>query len=248
MDALAHANIPLQPEDFSMKSISRARIGAAAAAIAILVLGAPLAADAHVKVSPNTAAAGDDIALTFRVPNEMENAGTVKVEIDLPTKTPFADAEYQPVQGWTAKIVSAKLPKPIKNDGVEVTVAPTKVIFTADPGVQIKAGQFQEFALALDLTPDTGSVEFPTYQTYSDGTVVKWNEATPKSGEEPDNPAPTLYINDPAPDAAAGIGLSATNTATSTANTALIIGTGGLALGVIALVLGVFAFVRTRRS
>jgi uncharacterized protein YcnI len=226
-----------------------ARLAALTAAVAILVLGTPLAANAHVKVSPNTATAGDDIQLTFRVPNEMENAGTVKVEIDLPTKTPFADAEYQPTPGWTAKVVTAKLAKPIKNDGVEVTVAPTKVIFTADPGTQIKAGQFQEFALALDLTPDTGSVEFPTYPTYSDGTVVKWDEATPKSGDEPDNPAPTLYINDPAPDSATtGIGVAATDAASSTANTALILGTAGLALAVIALVLGLFAFVRTRRS
>src|ERR1700709_1686648 len=93
------------------------RAAAALAAVAILVLGAPLAADAHVKVSPNTANAGDDIALTFRVPNESASAGTVKVEIDLPTKTPFAGAEYQPTPGWTAHIVTTRLAKPIKNDG-----------------------------------------------------------------------------------------------------------------------------------
>ncbi len=162
-----------------MKTTTLARLGATAAAVGILVLGAPLAADAHVKVSPNTATAGADIALTFRVPNESATAGTVKVEIDLPTKTPFAGADYQPVPGWSAQVVSATLPKPIKNDGAEVTEAPTKVVFTADPGTKIGLGQFQEFSLALDLTPDTGSVEFPTYQTYSDGTVVKWDEKTP---------------------------------------------------------------------
>lgn len=232
-----------------MKTMTIARLGATAAAVGILVLGAPLAANAHVKVSPNTAAAGDDIALTFRVPNESATAGTVKVEIDLPTKTPFAGADYQPVAGWTAQVVTAKLPKPIKNDGVEVTVAPTKVIFTADPGTKIGLGQFQEFNLALDLTPSTGSVEFPTYQTYSDGTVVKWNEKTPASGDEPENPAPTLYINDtpPADESGAGVTLAATDAASSTATSALILGSAGLALGVIALVLGVFAFVRTRR-
>jgi uncharacterized protein YcnI len=248
---MPHAHIPLQQKVFSMKKNIPARVAAFGAAVAILVLGAPLAADAHVKVSPNTASAGDDIQLTFRVPNEMEDAGTVKVEIDLPTKTPFADAEYQPTPGWTAQIVTTKLAKPIKNDGVEVTVAPTKVIYTADPGTQIKAGQFQEFALVLDLTPDTGSVEFPTYQTYSNGKVVKWNEPTPKSGDEPDNPAPTLYINDPAPSdgSQGGLALVGTPDATaSTANTALILGTAGLALAVIALVLGVFAFVRSRRQ
>jgi uncharacterized protein YcnI len=231
-----------------MRSHAVARLTAAALATGILVLGAPLAAQAHVKVSPNTAAAGDDIQLTFRVPNEEEDAGTVRVEIDLPTKTPFADAEYEQVPGWTAQIVETKLAKPIVNDGVQVTSAPSKIIYTADAGVEIKAGQFQEFPVALDLTPDTGSVEFPTIQTYSNGDVVKWNEPT-LAGEEPDHPAPTLYINDvPPTDTEAGVTIAATNTASSTASTALILGTAGLALGVIALVLGLFAFVRTRRS
>jgi uncharacterized protein YcnI len=232
-----------------MTSRRAAQISALSAAVVLLVLGAPLAASAHVKITPNTAAAGDDIEVTFRVPNEEEKAGTVRVEIDLPTKTPFADAEYQPVAGWSARIVEAKLPKPIRNDGVEVTQAPVKIIYTAKPGVEIKAGQFQEFPVALDLTPNTGSVEFPTIQTYSNGDVVKWNEPTPADGDEPDNPAPTLYINDPPPtDTESGVTIAATDDAASTASTALILGTAGLALGVIALVLGIFAFVRSRRA
>lgn len=232
-----------------MTSRRTARISALVAAVVILVLGTPLAASAHVKVTPNTAAAGDDIQVTFRVPNEEESAGTVRVEIDLPTKTPFADAEYQPVAGWTARIISAKLAKPIRNDGVEVTSAPVKIVYTANAGFSIRAGQFQEFPVALDLTPDTGKVEFPVYQTYSNGDVVKWNQPTPANGEEPDNPAPTLYINDQPPaDSEGGVTIAATNEAQSTASTALIIGTAGLALGVIALVLGGFAFVRSRRS
>jgi uncharacterized protein YcnI len=236
-------------ESGAMKSKLAARSVATLAAVAVLVLGAPLAANAHVKISPNTAAPGDDIEVTFRVPNEMQNAGTVKVEIDLPTTTPFADARYAPVPGWTATIVKAKLAKPLVNDGVQITEAPTKVIYVADKGVSITVGQFQEFPVSLDLTPDTGSVEFPTYQTYSDGSVVAWNQITPKNGAEPDNPAPVLYINDPPPTSTeSGVTLAATDAAASTASTALILGTAGLALGVIALVLGAFAFVRSRRS
>jgi uncharacterized protein YcnI len=216
--------------------------------IVVLVLGAPLAADAHVKISPNTAAPGDDIQVTFRVPNESETAGTVRVEIDLPTKAPFAGAAYEPVAGWTAHVVEAKLAPPIVNDGVRVTRAPVKVIYVADTGVSIRAGQFQEFPIALDLTPNTGSVDFPTIQTYSDGTVVKWDQPTPANGSEPDHPAPTLYINDAPPtDTESGVTIAATSEAASTASTALILGTAGLALGVIALVLAAFAFVRTRR-
>jgi uncharacterized protein YcnI len=52
-----------------MKLTRSARISALSAAVVILVLGAPLAASAHVKISPNTAAPGDDIEVTFRVPN-----------------------------------------------------------------------------------------------------------------------------------------------------------------------------------
>lgn len=232
-----------------MRTSLAARAAATFAAVAVLVLGAPLAADAHVKITPNTAAPGDDIQVTFRVPNESESAGTVRVEIDLPTKTPFADASYQPVAGWTARIVRAKLAKPIVNDGVKVTEAPVTIVYVANKGVSIKPGQFQEFPIALDLTPDTGRVAFPTIQTYSDGTVVKWNEPVPADGQEPDHPAPTLYINDAPPtNTESGIAIAATNDAASTAGAALILGTTGLALGVIALVLGAFAFARGRSA
>ncbi len=99
------------------------------------------------------------------------------------------------------------------NDGVAGHARhPSKVIYTADPGVSIKAGQFQEFPVALDLTPDTGSVEFPTIQTYSNGDGRQaWNEPTLTDGQEPDNPAPTLYINDPPPtDTESGVTIAAT--------------------------------------
>lgn len=232
-----------------MSASRAARAVALSLAVGILVLGTPLAADAHVKITPNTAAAGDDIEVTFRVPNEEETAGTVRVEIDLPLKTPFAGAEYEPVAGWTAQVIEATLPHPIRNDGVEVTKAPSKIIYTADAGVEITAGQFQEFPIALDLTPNTGSVEFPTIQTYSNGDVVKWDEQTPADGDEPDHPAPTLYINDPPPPTTeSGVTIAATDDAASTASSALILGTAGLALGVIALVLAAFAFVRSRRG
>ena len=232
-----------------MNTVTLARVSATALAVSILVLGAPLAADAHVKISPNTAAPGDDIQVAFRVPNESASAGTVKVEIDLPTATPFAGAAYQPVAGWTANIVSAKLAKPIVNDGVRVTEAPAKVVYVANKGVSIKPGQFQEFPIALDRTPDAGHVSFPTIQTYSDGTVVRWDQPTSPQGVEPDRPAPTLYINDAPPTATeSGVAIAATSAAASTASTALILGTAGLALGAIALVLGVFAFVRSRRA
>ena len=41
-------------------------------------------------------------------------------------------------------------------------------------------------------TADPGTVLLPATQTYSDGEVVRWDEPTPSSGEEPEHPAPAL--------------------------------------------------------
>lgn len=184
-------------------------LGAAAA----LALAAPLAASAHVHVDPDTASPGDYATLTFRVPTESATAGTVKVEVDLPTDTPFGSVSYQPVPGWSAKVVTETLPKPVKTATATITEAPTKVIWTADAGNQIAPSQFQQFTISAGPVPDTGSIMLPTRQTYSDGRVVNWDEKTPSSGTEPEHPAPTLYIND-APPAAEAPGAAAGDAAT----------------------------------
>ena len=82
---------------------------------------------------------------------------------------------------------------------------------------------------------------------------MDWADATPASGKEPEHPAPTLYVNDPAP--AEDGGTMTTQVATSTEAPAPAAGTtatavsiglgiGGLALGAIALVISVLALVR----
>lgn len=107
------------------------------------------------------------------------------------------------------------LPKPatVSVSGTIVTGAPARVVWTADPGTKLARGQFQDFVLSVGPMPDTGRIAFPTTQTYSDGTVVRWNEATTSSGAEPDRPAPVLYINDAPPPterlATRAVGLSA---------------------------------------
>ena len=244
-----------------MKKQTRFTLSTAAAALALTLIALPLSASAHVPVSPNVASPGDNATLTFTVPNESATAGTVKVEIDLPTDHPFGSVSYQAIPGWTAVVVTSTLTTPITNDGVTMTEAPTSISWTADVGTQISDGQFQEFVLKASPVPDTGSVMFPVHQTYSDGTVVEWSDPTPASGEEPESPAPTLYIND-APagghDAGQTTGHDAEVTATSDttttdstttgsaagSTTALVVGGAGLALGLIALVLAIVALRR----
>ncbi|WP_431278916.1 YcnI family protein [Leifsonia poae] len=226
----------------------------AAGTTAVLLLAAPLAASAHVRVDPGQATAGSYATLTFKVPTESATAGTVKLVVDLPTATPFTSVSYQPLAGWTTTVDTEKLAKPIKTDDGTITEAPVRVTWTADSGVQVAPGQFQLFTISAGAVPDTGQVLLPAHQTYSDGSVVDWADKTPASGAEPEHPAPVLYINDKAPAADGANPVVATNTPapTATASTgstdavAIGLGIAGLALGAIALVVAVFAATRRR--
>ena len=88
----------------------RATIAVAAAA-ATLALAAT--ASAHVTLQPDEAPAGGFARLDVRVPNERDNAGTTKVEVQFPPG--FASASTEPVPGWTAKITRRKAAEPIES-------------------------------------------------------------------------------------------------------------------------------------
>ncbi|MEO6944042.1 MAG: YcnI family protein [Lacisediminihabitans sp.] len=215
----------------------------------LLAVAAPLSASAHVTISPNTAPAGSYALVTVKVPNESATAVTNKVEIDIPTDTPFSSVSYVPVAGWTVEAVTETLPKPVKITGGEITKAVTKVTWTAQPGSEIAAGQLQLFPLSVGAVPNTGKIVLKALQTYSDGTVVSWTG----TGENAEHPAPVLYVNDApasAHRAAAGPTVEATEVpapATVAASSDVVarsLGIGGLVLGAVGAVLGIVAFRR----
>lgn len=190
------------------------------------------------------------------MPTESATAGTIKLVVDLPTATPFTSISYLPLAGWTTTVDTEKLAKSVKTDEGTITEAPVRVTWTADSGVQVAPGQFQQFTVSAGAVPDTGAVMLPAHQYYSDGTVVDWDQPTPASGKEPEHPAPTLYINEPAPSEGGAPALVATSTPkpeSATAGTtatavSLAVGVGGLALGAISLVVAVFALTRVSRN
>lgn len=53
-------------------------------------------AAAHVRVAADHAIAGTFSVLTFRVPNESDTAGTVKISATLPQDTPFVVVSSKP--------------------------------------------------------------------------------------------------------------------------------------------------------
>ena len=238
-----------------------ARTAATLTTATALALAAPLAASAHVHVEPGSADPGSWSVLTFRVPNESATAGTTSVVVDLPTDTPFSSVGTEPVPGWTATVTTAALPEPVDVGGATLTEVPATVTWTAEPGVQIGDGQFQRFSITAGPVPETGSIALPTHQGYSDGTVVDWDEPTPASGEEPEHPAPVLYVEDAAPEgdhdhASHGAGVAAgdegaasgTSTSSSAGSDPLAVGLGlgALALAAVALVVAVVGVTRGR--
>jgi len=172
--------------------LKRGALAAALGAAGLVLL--PATAGAHVTVHTDSTASGSFSALTFRVPNESDTASTVKLEVQLPKDTPFLYVSSKPIPGWTVKMTEAPLPEPVESEGTKITKAITTVTWTASGGAAVKPGEYQDFSISAGPLPKPGTIELPAVQTYSDGEVVKWNQPTPASGEEPEYPVPAFVI------------------------------------------------------
>ena len=218
--------------------LQRSAVVAGAVGALILALAAP--ASAHVTVNPNTANQGGYAKVTFRVPNETDNADTTKLEVNLPMDTPVVSVSLKPINGWTAVAEKAKLATPIKAHDAEITEAVAKITWTAQPGAVIKPGQFQEFDVSLGPLPMAKQMIFKALQTYSDGTVVRWIDGPSADGAEVDHPAPVLKLTPTAaataavPGAAAAPGAAVVNVADTSDDS----GDAGVGLGIVGIVLG----------
>jgi hypothetical protein len=62
------------------------------------------------------------------------------------------------------------------------------------PGTRIDPAGYGEVTVSGGPVPAVDSLQFPATQTYDNGTVIRWDEPTPASGQEPLHPVPTLTI------------------------------------------------------
>ena len=218
------------------------------AALAALLL-APAAAQAHVTIQPDTAPAGGFTRLDVRVPNERDDAGTTKVDVQLPPG--FIAASYEPVPGWKVKVTRSKADKPIDTgEGLKSDTQVSRITWTGD-GKQgiVQPGEFQDFGLSLKMPEGEAGdkLTFKALQTYDDGQVVRWI-----GPEDADEPAPIVTLEagsagggHGAPAASAGGGsdqqaapASAPAAATSSSDDG-----GTNALSIIAIALGALALI-----
>jgi len=165
----------------------------ATAMAATLLLATP--AWAHVTVHPETLPAGSsDIELTFRVPNERDDADTVGLQVFFPTDLPLLTVAVLPVPGWTARVTTRALATPVRTDDGTVDQVVSDITWTATAG-GIAPGQFEDFVVAAGQGPaKPGTVVFKSLQTYSSGEVVRWIEVASSQDPNPDSPAPILTV------------------------------------------------------
>lgn len=150
------------------------------------------AAWAHVSIEPDIAPAGGYAREAFHVPNERDDATTVKLEVTFPVDHPLVAVSVQPVPGWTTIVKKKALPTAVKTDEGEITEAVSSITWS---GGSIGAGQFQDFPVSLGALPDAGTrLVFKVLQTYSDGEIVRWIEAPNDDGQESEDPAPTITV------------------------------------------------------
>lgn len=247
--------------------------GAAVLTAVFLAAGAA-AASAHVTVDPSVTKEGGFTKLTFSVPNESATAKTNRLEVKLPTETPLTSVSVKPIDGWTAKVITSDLPKPVEVQGATVTKAPTSVVWTADAAHQIGQNEFQMFTISVGRLPAAGTtLVLPAAQGYTDGTTVNWADtqaaghdhsaatasaaATPApTAAEPSHPAPSFVTTAAESEAAHGTtgttpaaeqaASAAPVAAASTSDGGDTAGWVGLGAGLIGLATGATALARSR--
>lgn len=153
----------------------------------------PTVASAHVTVSPDTTAADSYASLAFRVPTESDAESTEKLVVDLPTDTPFLSVTPRSLPGWDVEVEVKKLDEPFEVEGATVEEAPARVTWTAQKGNEVPPHEYQEFAVRVGALPADGTdVVLPAHQTYTDGSVVDWDDVATDDGKEPEAPAPVF--------------------------------------------------------
>ncbi|GAA3011735.1 YcnI family copper-binding membrane protein [Streptomyces fulvorobeus] len=239
-------------------NVSRIALAGGVAASTVLLFAGPAAA--HVSVQPQgEAAKGGYATVNFKVPNERDNASTVKLEVSFPADHPLSSVSPQAVPGWKIKVDKTALDKPLDVHGKKITEAVSKVTWTSD-GSKIAPGYFQQFPLSVGRLPeDADQLVFKALQTYDNKEVVRWIEEPAADGEEPESPAPVLKLTaasadahgataaaddqsaHPSDDKATEEKKASSASADSSDSTARVLGVIGIVVGIAGVAFGVLA-------
>src|SRR5688500_717252 len=147
-------------------------------AVALVVGSAAVPVHAHVTVQPDEAATESFARFVVRVPNERDNAATVKVEVQLPEE--LVAVSFRPAPGWRRSVERKQRSAPVEVFGEQVT---DYIAVVTWEGGRIEPGEFEELGFSARTPAAPATLTFPAVQTYDNGEVVRW--VGPADGEEP---------------------------------------------------------------
>jgi uncharacterized protein YcnI len=189
-------------------SAGRRRLPTALVGAAVLALISAAAASAHARISPPVSVADKLQLYSLAVPTEKEGATTTKIVLTVPQG--FSIDSFVPSPGWT---------RVLQQTGSGDSAVIQKVTWTGGDVPTEEDSLFQFLA----QPSSTGTYTFQVEQTYSDGSIVDWNQS--ESGQDP---APTIEVK-------SSLGGGGTPLLTIVA---LVVGAIGIVLGGLALVSG----------
>ena len=197
-------------------------------ATAMVLLGGGLAS-AHVTVNPSSVQPNGYVELAFRAPNETAKANVTKLVVHLPADHPLGSVSPRAIPGWSITTTMAKLSKPIVTDDGTTTEYLDSITWQASAG-GVPPEQYQDFDISAGEMPASGSLTFAVDQSYSDGSVVHWNQITKAGAAEPEHPAPVLTIAAQASDSSSDNGTTVGLSIAALALGVIAVGLAGLGL------------------
>jgi periplasmic copper chaperone A len=163
-----------------------------AVATGALTLALAGTAGAHVTAAPGEGASDGYTTQTFSVGHGCEGSPTTQLRIQVPPSVPTATPIVHPL--WDVSTKEGKK-DPVELHGEEITTGVSEIVYTAKN--PLPEGRLAQFAVSLKLPAgDEGdTLYFPTVQKCEKG-AHRWIQipAEGESGEELEEPAPTVVL------------------------------------------------------
>jgi len=196
-----------------------ARVAAVFGAATMLAVAAPMAASAHVTVSPSNTAATSYSILTFSVGHGCEGSPTTALTFTVPESVESVTPTVTP--GWS------------------ITTTENTVAYTAAEPLADGLRTTFDLSVKLPDLPAGERLEFPVLQECEVGSV-DWAEPVVDGEAEPAHPSPSIVLTERAQD---GHGHATTEAASSSSGSddvlARVLGIAGLVLGTVGVMVGV---------
>ncbi len=151
-----------------------------AAGAALALASVPLAASAHVTVTPSDTAAGSYTVLTFAFGHGCDGSPTTALTFDIPEQIESVSPTLNP--NWTIQKVA---------DGDRTA----QVVYTAITPVEDGFRDAVELSVRLPEDAAGETLVFPVLQTCEVGET-NWNEIAEAGEEEPEHPAPVVAVTE----------------------------------------------------